>query len=149
MSDDIYQNLIMDHFKNPRNVGKIKAPGVRFGRAANTVCGDSVDVFLIVEDGVVAEVSAMAAGCAICKASASIMTEAVKDRVIEDVEEIMRRVWQLIQEPGEIPEVEGDLMALGQLREYPMRQTCGLVAWKALRDALWSECTTTPDHSST
>jgi nitrogen fixation NifU-like protein len=144
MSDDIYQDLILDHFKNPRNFGEIRDK-THFGRAFNTVCGDSVEVFLVIRDGALEEIAATPVGCAICKASASMMTEAVKGLKVPDAESVLKDVWQLIDGVGEIPQVEGELMALGQLREYPMRQQCGLLPWKALKEALWPDkCTITP-----
>lgn len=144
MSDDIYQEIIMEHFKRPRNFGPLPERTHR-GSAVNTVCGDAVDLHLLVRDGAIKEVGADVTGCAICKASASMMTEAIKGLTTEAAEKVLSDVWSLIDAVGEIPDVEGELMALAQLREYPMRRQCGLLSWKALKEALRSGCTTTQD----
>jgi nitrogen fixation NifU-like protein len=139
MSDlrELYQTVILDHYKKPRNFRKPEANGW------NPLCGDKVTVYLTVDDdGVVEEVGFQGSGCAISTASASLMTQAVKGKTLDEVLEIFDRFHQLVTGP---PAAEADLGLLGKLsvfsgvREYPVRVKCATLAWHTLRSAVRGE----------
>ena len=143
MSDvrELYQSVILDHNKRPRNFRKVEGANRR-ADGYNPLCGDKVTVQLRVEDGVVRDVGFEGSGCAISTASASMMTESVKGRSLADVEQLFQRFHDLLV--GEVrAEPSADLQtALGKLtvfsgvREYPARVKCATLVWHALHSAL-------------
>jgi len=140
MSDlrELYQQVILDHTKKPRNFGKLEQASA-FAEGFNPLCGDSVAVYLTVEDGVVKDVRFEGKGCAISTASASLMTEAIKGRSVADVRALFERFHDVVTG---LPEAEPDLEALGKLavlagvREFPMRVKCASLAWHTMVSAL-------------
>jgi len=141
MSDlrELYQTTILDHNKKPRNFCKPEGAN-REAEGWNPLCGDKVTVYLTVDDDdVVQEVGFQGSGCAISTASASMMTQVVKGKTLDQVLEAFERFHDLVAGP---PSEETDLGALGKLsvfsgvREYPMRVKCATLAWHTLRSAL-------------
>ncbi len=140
MSDlrELYQEVILDHSKKPRNFGKLEA-GCSRAEGFNPICGDSVTVYLTVEDGVVREVRFEGSGCAISTATASMMTEAVKGSRAEDVQALFERFHGAVTSDRD---VEIDIDALGKLavlagvREFPMRVKCASLSWHTMKAAL-------------
>jgi len=141
MSDlrELYQEVILDHYRKPRNFVALDDAN-REAEGHNPLCGDRVSVYLHVEDGVVCDVSFQGAGCAISTASASLMTEAVKGKKIEEVEALFERFHDLLTEEGSSDEGEGHdlgkLEVLSGVREYPVRIKCATLAWHTLHAAL-------------
>lgn len=139
MSDlrDLYQTMILDHSKKPRNVGR-PADANRSARGDNPLCGDKLDVHLAVDaQGVIQEVGFEGSGCAISTASASIMTECVKGRSAAEVREIFERFHDLVTGEREADPVElGKLAVFAGVREFPLRVKCATLAWHTLRAAL-------------
>jgi nitrogen fixation NifU-like protein len=144
MSDlrELYQTVILDHNKKPRNFRKPDGAN-READGWNPLCGDKVTVYLTVDsEGVVEDVGFQGSGCAISTASASLMTQAVKGKTVDETLEIFDRFHQLVAGP---PNAETDLGALGKLsvfsgvREYPMRVKCATLAWHTLRSAVRGE----------
>ena len=139
MSDlrEIYQEIILDHYRRPRNYS---APDDISHEASghNPLCGDRIKVFLQIEDGVVQEVGFEGAGCAISTASASLMTEAIKGKPVDEVQEIFDRFHGLMTDREENPTVEGlgKLEALSGVRQLPVRIKCATLAWHTLQAAL-------------
>lgn len=138
MSDlrELYQSVILDHNRKPRN---FRAPdgANRIANGHNPLCGDKLQVFAVVEDGVVRDVGFQGSGCAISKASASLMTEAVKGMKVEEVEALFRRFHELVtKDDGAPPEALGKLAVFGGVREFPVRVKCATLAWHTLRAAL-------------
>ncbi|HSJ99470.1 MAG TPA: SUF system NifU family Fe-S cluster assembly protein [Myxococcota bacterium] len=133
---DLYQSMILDHYKKPRNFGR--PPGAdRAAEGVNPLCGDHVHVYARVEDGRIAEVGFEGSGCAISTASASLMTEAVKGREVADVQALFERFHELVTGRGDVdPESLGKLAVLAGVREFPARIKCATLAWHALRAAL-------------
>jgi nitrogen fixation NifU-like protein len=140
MSDlrELYQSVILDHNKAPRNFRR-PAGANRSAQGSNPLCGDQLKVFLAVEDGVVKDAAFQGSGCAISTASASLMTESVKGRRIEDVEKIFDGFQRLLTSDATAPAADeglGKLAVFGGVREFPVRVKCATLAWHTLRAAL-------------
>jgi nitrogen fixation NifU-like protein len=132
---ELYQEVILDHNRNPRNRGRIEnATGHAEGY--NPLCGDMVALTLLTEDGRVKEIAFDGQGCAISIASASLMTEAVKDKTIEEAEEIFREFQEMVTSQEDKERDLGDLEVLAGVREYPVRIKCAVLPWHALHAAL-------------
>lgn len=141
MSDlrELYQQLIIDHSKKPRNFRKMPDANRR-AEGYNPLCGDHVEVYLRVEDGVVKDASFEGTGCAISTASASMMTEALKARPIADAEELVDRFHSLVTgAPGADAGSLGKLAVFEGVREFPARVKCATLAWHSVRSALRGE----------
>jgi nitrogen fixation NifU-like protein len=139
MSDlrELYQTMILDHYKKPRNFGRpTTAPLEAVGD--NPLCGDRITVFLDVDDeGAVREVGFEGTGCAISTASASMMTELVKGRPAAEVQELFERFHDVVTGEREAdPEALGKLAVFAGVREFPLRVKCATLAWHTLRAAL-------------
>jgi nitrogen fixation protein NifU and related proteins len=141
MSDlrDLYQEVILDHGKRPRNYRKPEGPSLS-ADGYNPLCGDKVTVYLILEGDVVRDVAFQGKGCAISTASASMMTEALKGKTRTDVEELFKRFHGMITGDAEhaaavAPEL-GKLGVFAGVCEYPARVKCATLAWHTLHAAL-------------
>lgn len=134
--DDIYKEVILDHYKSPRN--KRELAGATFICSANNpLCGDEITVFANVADGAVTEVAFQGAGCSISQSSASMMTEAVAGKSVDDAKQMaadFRGMMAGEVDPSE--DVFGDLIALKGVVKYPIRIKCAVLAWDILQDAL-------------
>lgn len=134
--DDIYKEVILDHYKNPRN--KRELPGAELTCTQNNpLCGDEITVFAHVEDGKVLEVTFQGAGCSISQSSASMMTESVAGRTVDDARDLAARFRGMMA--GEVEPDEdsfGDLVALKGVVKYPIRIKCAVLAWDVLQEAL-------------
>jgi nitrogen fixation protein NifU and related proteins len=152
MSDDLrdlYQEVILEHARKPRNFRVIDTPGVLRAEGFNRLCGDRLFVYLLVEDGVVKDLSFQGTGCAISTASASMMTQALKGKTAGEASALFERFHHLVTigEEGEggaaAPPDEGaDLGKLGVfagVREFPVRVKCATLAWHTLHAALGAE----------
>ncbi len=137
MSDlrDLYQETILDHNRRPRNFKKLEDAN-RSADGYNPLCGDKVKVYLRVEDGRVQDLSFEGSGCAISKASASVMTESLKGKSVEEVESIFRRFRDLVMgKTGDADDL-GKLVVFSGVCEFPTRVKCATLAWHALQAAL-------------
>jgi nitrogen fixation NifU-like protein len=134
---ELYQEVILDHHKKPRN---FRRPGDanRHAEGYNPLCGDKVSVFLRVEDGIVRDAAFLGSGCAISTASASMMTEALKGKPEAEVERIFSEFHDLVT--GRRPEDDGaglgKLAVFAGVRDYPVRVKCATLAWHTLKAAL-------------
>jgi nitrogen fixation NifU-like protein len=139
---ELYQTTILDHNKKPRNFRKPEGAN-REANGWNPLCGDKVTVYLTVDDdGVVREIGFQGSGCAISTASASIMTQVVKGKTLNEVLEIFDRFHELVAgSPAAEPDqgTLGKLTVFGGVREYPMRVKCATLPWHTLRSALRGE----------
>jgi nitrogen fixation protein NifU and related proteins len=137
--DDIYKEVILDHYKSPRN--KRELPGANHVCSRNNpLCGDEITVAATVADGTVAEVTFQGAGCSISQSSASMMTEATTGRTVEDALTLAAEFRGMMA--GEVEPDEdrfGDLVALKGVVKYPIRIKCAVLAWDVLQDALQSD----------
>ncbi len=136
--DDLYQEVILDHNRRPRNFGP-RTGADRTAEGYNPLCGDRIKVFLDLEDGRLARVGFDGAGCAISKASASMMTEALSGRPVSEAKTLFERFHRMVT--GQ-PQPEADAAALGKLRvfggvsEFPVRVKCASLAWHTLNAAV-------------
>lgn len=143
MSDlhDLYQDIILDHNKRPRHYGAL-ADYTHTAEGYNPLCGDKMEVFLIINDGQIDSVQFEAACCAICKASASIMTEALTGKSLDEVEAVYARMSELLTAKEEIEadlSVDGEIAALAGVRNFPARIKCATLPWHTYEAALLGE----------
>jgi nitrogen fixation NifU-like protein len=135
--EQLYQRAILDHSRRPRNCRVLE--GGRRAERDNPLCGDRVVVYVRVEDDVIADVAFQGMGCAISQASASLMTEGVKGKTLEDAGALGDRLERMLGAPPGAPiEDLGELVALAGVRQFPIRVKCARLAWQALRDACYS-----------
>ena len=132
---DIYQEVILDHYRKPRNFQALDG-ATREAKGHNPLCGDRISVYLMVDGGVVEDVSFQGAGCAISTASASLMTEAVKGKTVEEARALFHGFHEMMTgEEGEASDL-GKLEALSGVRQIPIRVKCATLAWHTLKAAL-------------
>ncbi len=140
MSDlsDLYQEVILDHNKNPRNFREIESPD-NHAQGNNPLCGDKLEVFVRMDGETVEDVSFKGTGCAIFKASASMMTQALRGKSKKEAEEIFKEFHQMVT--GEL-DIETDSNSLGKLRifagvlEFPARVKCASLSWHTVNAAM-------------
>jgi nitrogen fixation protein NifU and related proteins len=135
--DALYQEIILDHNRRPRNYGElVGADNSVAGR--NPLCGDEMTIWVKIESDRIADAKFVAQGCAVSKASASLMTTAVKGKTRSEAQELFERVHKLVT--GKLSEDErkgmGALAALGGVAKFPIRVKCASLPWHALRKAL-------------
>ena len=137
MSDlrDLYQQMIVDHSRRPRNFRKLETAN-RSAEGFNPLCGDQVNVYLEVIDGFVKMASFEGVGCAISTASASLMTEAVKMKSVAEVEVLFQQFHELVTGHESDAKVLGKLAVFAGVSGFPARVKCASMAWHTLRDAL-------------
>ena len=138
MSDlsDLYQEVILDHNRRPRNFHAL-AGASHSADGYNPLCGDRLTLYLKVEGDLIADVSFEGAGCAISKASASMMTDALKGRTVAEANLLFERFHRMVTTPPEQPvEDMGKLSSLAGVREFPVRVKCASLAWHTLRAAM-------------
>lgn len=131
----LYQELVLDHGKAPRNEGPLEG-ATNDATAKNPLCGDKVTVHFVVNDGVIESARFEARGCMIMKASASLLTETVRGKSVEDAQNLAKLIEALAV--GEAPEDVGPLEPLRGVKEFPARRACVTLAWHALESALGS-----------
>ncbi len=136
--DELYQEVILDHQRHPRNYARLPNAN-RTAEGNNPLCGDHVTVYLEVEDGVIRNISFEGEGCAISKASASMMTSVVKGRTVAEAAELFKRFHQMVMR-GKDPCLDfdglGKLAAFSGVSAFPMRVKCASLAWHTLTAAL-------------
>ena len=134
--EDLYKEVILDHYKNPRNKRAMPDAELTCSRN-NPLCGDEIQVFAHVEDGRVADVAFQGQGCSISQSSASMLTQAVKGKPIGDAEKLAVDFRGMMAGEVEPDEDEfGDLVALKGVVKYPIRIKCAVLAWDVLQEAL-------------
>ena len=135
--DALYQEIILDHNRRPRNYGEL-AGADRTVAGRNPLCGDEMTLWIKLDADRIAEAKFVAQGCAVSKASASLMTAAVKGKTRGEAEQLFDRFHRLVT--GKLPEPEqaglGALAALGGVAKFPIRVKCASLPWHALKQAL-------------
>ncbi len=145
--DDLYREIILDHYRSPRNRGELDSPPAIRVEGFNPLCGDEIVVYLDVEDGVLKNIKMVGSGCSISQSSASLMSAAVKGKTLKQVRETIAMFKQLmtVQEStlahdDESPKVDlhalGELAALQGVIKFPVRIKCATLAWNALTQGL-------------
>jgi len=149
--EDLYREIILDHYRNPRNRGELPVPPARRVEGFNPLCGDEVVIYLDVEDGTIADLRIAGQGCSISQSSASMMSAAVKGKTVAEVRELTRafKAMMSIHEAslgegdgeGEAlapdPNVPlGDLEALQGVVKFPVRIKCATLSWNTLAQGL-------------
>ena len=132
---ELYQATILDHNKQPRNF-RVPEGATNHADGHNPLCGDKVTVHVAVEGNALRDIGFQGSGCAISTASASLMTQAVKGKSIEDTLKLFDEFHALLTTGGEVSEALGKLAVFAGVREYPMRVKCATLAWHTLRTAL-------------
>lgn len=146
--DDLYREIILDHYRSPRNRGELAPPALRV-EGFNPLCGDEIVVYVQVEDDVLADIKLTGHGCSISQSSSSLMSAAVKGKSLEQVRETIATFKQLmtvheshLSDEGATPDEDADIRRLGELAalagvvKFPVRIKCATLAWNTLIQAL-------------
>jgi len=131
---DLYQEVILDHYRRPRNFGTLAAAD-RSAQGDNPLCGDRLSVQLKLKDGVIEDIRFRGAGCAISVASASLMTESVKGRTVEEARALFEKFHPMVLGRGS-REGLGKLEVFSGVSAFPVRVKCATLAWHTLKAAL-------------
>lgn len=130
---DLYQEVILDHNRRPRNFRELPPPARR-AEGFNPLCGDRLTLFLDIEDDRIRDVSFVGSGCAISKASASLMTEALKGKTVAEAERLFERFHEMVTSSADAAPAElGKLAVLAGVREFPTRVKCAILAWHTMK----------------
>ena len=132
---ELYQETILEHSRKPRNYGELPSANHK-AEGYNPLCGDHYTIFVNVKDGAIAEISFHGAGCAISKASASMMTQSLKGKSELEAEALFGQFHDLVTGNGGRPEDLGKLAVFAGVSEFPLRVKCATLAWHAMRAAL-------------
>lgn len=140
--DDLYREIILDHYRSPRNRGQLDPPATH-AVGHNPLCGDEIDVYVQVDDGVVSDVKVGGQGCSISQSSASMMSQAIKGKTVDEVRALVHR-FRGMMSIEDLNEAElsdesvklGDLEALQGVVKFPVRIKCATLAWNTLTEAL-------------
>lgn len=139
--DDLYKEIILDHYRTPRNRGTLPDP-TSSAEGFNPLCGDEITVYLDVHDGVISDIKLAGQGCSISQASSSLMSAAVKGKSLDEVRETIATFKQLmtLDEEAEASAVNlrqlGEIAALSGVVKFPVRIKCATLAWNTLVQAL-------------
>jgi nitrogen fixation NifU-like protein len=144
--ENLYREIILDHYRSPRNRGELTTPPAHKVEGFNPLCGDEVTIYLDVREGVLADIKMTGHGCSISQSSSSLMTTAVKGKPLEDVNATIDNFKELMMGHEsaleENHDVEVDLRRLGELAalqgvvKFPVRIKCATLAWNTLRQGL-------------
>jgi nitrogen fixation NifU-like protein len=134
--EDLYRDILLDHYRNPRNKGHVSGATTCAADGANPLCGDEISLEVTVEDGRIAEIAFDGTGCSISQASASMMTEYVKGRTTAEALDGVEAFQRMMVEGEPLGEEYGDIEALVGVAKFPVRVKCASLAWKTLQQAL-------------
>ncbi len=137
---DLYQEILLEHNNKPRNFRKVEDASAT-AEGYNPLCGDQITLYLKVVDDTVEDVGFQGVGCAISRASASMMTQSIKGRSLDEAQGVFEAFHNMITHPHEEPDYDtlGDLETLAGVNEYPTRIKCAILAWHTMRSALSGE----------
>jgi len=134
--NDLYQEVILDHNRRPRNFRVLERPSHR-AEGFNPLCGDQLSLSLTIDGDTIADIGFQGSGCAISKASASLMTDAIKGKSVDEANALFERFHSMVTTPpAEAVESMGKLSVLAGVREFPVRVKCASLAWHTLKAAL-------------
>jgi len=132
---DLYQQVIIDHNHNPRNFHEIEHPS-HSAKGHNPLCGDKIDIYLTIKDDIITEVSFTGSGCAISKASSSLMTEALTGKTVKEAQQLFDSVHNMITNGKTDVEDIGKLAVLSGIHKFPARVKCAILPWHTMKNAL-------------
>ena len=133
--NNLYQEMILEHNKNPRNFKELP-DHTHYSHGHNPLCGDDFKVMIKVDGSIIQEITFIGQGCAISKASGSLMTQILKGKAIEDVLKIKDQFIDLVTKDESEKDLLGKLIVFEGVKEYPIRVKCAALVWRALEDAL-------------
>ena len=138
---DLYQEILLEHNSKPRNFRNLEDPS-ETAEGYNPLCGDQITVYIKVADGVITDVGFQGLGCAISRASASMMTQSVKGQTLAKAAQVSDAFRQMMTDPEAELDYDtlGDLESLSGVVEYPTRIKCAVLAWHTLRAAMDGKC---------
>ncbi|MET0143777.1 MAG: Fe-S cluster assembly sulfur transfer protein SufU [Ilumatobacteraceae bacterium] len=143
--EDLYREIILDHYRSPRNRGELPTPPARVAQGHNPLCGDEITVYLQLDGDIVEDVKVGGQGCSISQSSASMMSQAIKGHTIDEVRALVRRFKGMMTitddsdgdgANGDATVALGDLEALQGVVKFPVRIKCATLAWNTLLEAL-------------
>jgi nitrogen fixation NifU-like protein len=134
--DELYREIILDHYRNPRNRGSLEEPSIS-GEGDNPLCGDEVKLDLTIQGDRIAAVRFLGRGCSISQASSSMLTQAIIGLSLDEVESLFETFKGMMYSSDQVDaESLGDLEALQGVRKFPVRVKCATLAWNVLQEAL-------------
>lgn len=136
----LYRTVIMDNYKNPKNKGLVRSDKYTFIHLNNPSCGDDMNVELYTENGIIKEIHHDGKGCSICCSSASVMSDTLVGKTIEEAKEIIADFYELVK--GNMPEDEdrlGEAIAYAGVKDFPARIKCATLSWKAIESLVAKE----------
>jgi nitrogen fixation NifU-like protein len=142
--EELYREVILDHYQNPRNYGELNhssscSKGVYpfcNAEGENPLCGDSISIQFLIKGDILADIRFRGTGCAISLASASIMTELVKGKTLEEIDSLISRVKSIMEGEKDSTDELGDFQSLEGVRNLPLRVKCVLLAWTVLEEGI-------------
>jgi nitrogen fixation protein NifU and related proteins len=150
--EDLYREIILDHYRNPRNRGELETPPAAMAEGFNPLCGDEIKVYLLVDDGIVTDIKVSGVGCSVSQSSASMMSQAVKGKSLEQARAVIHAFKSMFAahgdehtgdgHDGDVHDHAADLVKLGDLQalqgvvKFPARIKCATLAWNTLTQAL-------------
>jgi len=135
--ENLYRQVIMDHYKNPRNKGLINDAGYHNVHLKNPTCGDDVTISVKAVDGVVEDVRHEGVGCAICCSSASVMSEIVTEKSFDTATAVASNFYEIVKGEEFDEEIDmGDAVVYAGVSNFPARIKCATIAWKAFEAAI-------------
>jgi nitrogen fixation protein NifU and related proteins len=144
--EDLYREIILDHYRTPRNRGELPTPPAVVAQGHNPLCGDEITVYLQVDDDRVSDVKVAGQGCSISQSSASMMSQAIKGKSVPEVRALVRKFKSMmtieeasVDDDGEVASADvqlGDLEALQGVVKFPVRIKCATLAWNTLLESL-------------
>lgn len=144
--EDLYREIILDHYRTPRNRGELESPPAFESRGHNPLCGDEITLYLIVDgagdNAIVSDIKISGQGCSISQSSASMMTQAVMGKPVSEVNALLRKFKTLLgiegieEQDGDSDIPLGDLEALQGVVKFPVRIKCAVLSWNTLAQAL-------------
>lgn len=136
MLDELYREIILDHYRHPRGRGHLDPPKI-VQEGMNPLCGDEITLELRVDGGIIEDIKFSGQGCSISQASASMLVEAVRGKRIEEVESLIQQVLAIMRGETEPDEAKiGEIAYLAGVRQFPVRVKCATLAWHTLEEAL-------------
>ena len=139
--NDLYREIVMDHYRTPRNRGELPTPPAQRADGHNPLCGDEISVYVVINGDVIEDIKLTGHGCSISQASSSMMSTAVKGRNLEQTRELVARFKELMTSESADSSDQalrelGEIAALSGVSKFPVRIKCATLAWNTLTQAL-------------